>query len=307
MRATTQTGRVRALGWAVLMLGMIAGCGGEPAAAETSPTASSASDGTTTAAGSSASGLDTAAADDTTGIAFLGPEPDLGGPFECDILAQDCPAGEKCTAWSSKGWSYDSTRCIPIAEDPAGANEPCHVEGDPLSGIDDCELGAMCWDIDFDTTEGTCLAFCLGSADWMGTDFHCDDPYEWCALVDELPFCLPLCDPLAQDCRSGETCIAFKEGWTCVPDASGVKGGYGDRCDFLNECDPGLVCVSASAVPPCEVPGDCCTEVCDLYDPAGDLQCAGAAEGQTCQPWYDEHDDPPTLVSHVGVCAVPSR
>jgi hypothetical protein len=84
-------------------------------------------------------------------------------------------------------------------------------------------------------------------------------------------------------------------------------GAYGDPCEFINVCDPGLICLDAATVPPgqpCEGAAGCCTEICDLSDPAGDMQCAGAAEGQTCQPWYEE-DSAPIGFEDVGVCALP--
>jgi hypothetical protein len=116
------------------------------------------------------------------------------------------------------------------------------------------------------------------------------------------------CNPIAQDCPRGQACYPIVDDWwSCVPDASGGGGAYGEPCDFTNECDPGLICVDVSYVPPglpCEGAGGCCTEVCDIDDPLGDLQCAGAAEGQTCQPWFEDGEAPPEH-EDVGACAMP--
>jgi hypothetical protein len=87
----------------------------------------------------------------------------------------------------------------------------------------------------------------------------------------------------------------------------GRDGAYGDACDFINECDPGLVCMTTANVPPgqpCERAAACCTELCDLSDPAGDLQCAGAMDGQACQPWYEPGMEPIGFET-VGLCALP--
>ena len=82
----------------------------------------------------------------------------------------------------------------------------------------------------------------------------------------------------------------------------------GPAFEFINVCDPGLVCLISSTVPPgqaCEGAGGCCTEVCDITDPAGDLQCTGAAGGQQCLRWYQEGMAPAGL-ENVGACAVPA-
>ena len=243
---------------------------------------------------------------DTTGISFL-PEPDGGGvAFECDLFEQDCPPGEKCMPWSNDGGSaWNATRCSPIADDPAGPGEPCMVEGSGVSGLDDCELGAMCWDVDPETMEGTCMPFCVGSAN----DPYCEDPSRYCAISGDgvLILCVPTCNPIEQDCPDGSACYPVHDYWTCAPDASGELGAYGDPCEFINVCDPGLVCLGSAAVPPgeaCEGAAGCCSEICDIADPLGDAQCTGAAGGQTCQAWYEEGTAPQGY-EDVGVCALP--
>lgn len=47
----------------------------------------------------------------------------------------------------------------------------------------------------------------------------------------------------------------------------------------------------------------CCTEYCDLSDPAGYAQCSGQGEGQTCQPFF-EAGMVPTGFEDVGICFV---
>ena len=39
----------------------------------------------------------------------------------------------------------------------------------------------------------------------------------------------------------------INEVFTCVPDASGEMGVYGDPCEYINVCDPGLFCASAES------------------------------------------------------------
>jgi hypothetical protein len=238
-----------------------------------------------------------------TGIAFIGPELDMGGLAECDAYVQDCPAGQKCMPWANDGGSsWNSWACRPLAEDPAAVGEPCHVEGSPTSGIDDCALGAMCWDVDPKTGEGECIGLCKGSGDGP----YCDDPGEWCHIHADavLILCVPVCNPLEPSCVEGESCIPTEYEWVCSNDASGDQGAYGDPCEYNNVCDPGLVCLDASAVAGCEAPIGCCTDFCDISDPLGDMQCAGVAEGAICQPWF-EPGEAPVGFDDVGVCMLP--
>ncbi|MCH9684851.1 MAG: ribulose phosphate epimerase [Deltaproteobacteria bacterium] len=239
----------------------------------------------------------------TTGVGFI-EDPDGGGiSFECDIFAQDCPDGEKCMPWSNDGGAWNATRCSPIAENPGQPGDECAVEGSGTSGIDDCDVGVMCWDVDGETNMGTCVAMCTGDA----ANPICEDPDTTCSIANDgaIVLCLPVCDPLLQDCPEGQACYPVAEDWVCGPDASGEMGTYGDPCEFINVCDPGLICLGAAATPNCQGAGGCCTEVCDISDPAGDAQCTGAPQGQTCQVWYEEGAAPPGY-EDVGACSLPA-
>ena len=84
-----------------------------------------------------------------------------GGFNECDIEAQDCPEGEKCMPWANDGGDeWNGTRCSPIAKDPGPLGGPCLAEGSGTSGIDDCDLGLVCWQVDPKTNQGVCHAMC---------------------------------------------------------------------------------------------------------------------------------------------------
>lgn len=257
----------------------------------------------------SSTGLDDtrgATSTDSTGSTFL-VEPDAGPPTSsCDLFAQDCPPGEKCTVWASNGGNtWNATKCVPVADDPVGVDQPCHMERSSASGLDDCDFGLVCIDVNVETLEGICVPLCVGDA----SDPYCEDPSRVCPITGDgaVLFCRPLCNPLQPDCLEGQACYPVQDNWLCALDASGERGAYGDPCVYVNVCDPGLVCINDDAVPPgedCEDAGACCTEVCDLADPLGDLQCAGAAEGQTCQAWYQEGTAPAGLET-VGACALP--
>ncbi len=240
----------------------------------------------------------------TSGVGFI-EDPDGGGvSFECDIFAQDCPEGEKCMPWSNDGGgAWNATRCSPVSENPGQAGDECSVEGSGTSGIDDCDIGVMCWDVDPKTNIGTCVAMCTGDE----ANPICEDPDTNCSIANDgaIVLCLPSCDPILQDCPEGQACYPINEDWSCAPDASGEMGVYGDPCEFINVCDPGLICLGAASTPNCQGAAGCCTEVCDLTDPAGDDQCSGSGEGQTCQAWYEEGAAPPGY-EDVGACALPA-
>jgi hypothetical protein len=226
-------------------------------------------------------------------------EGDVPPGDECDLWLQDCPRGEKCVPWSNDGGSgWNALRCSPIAEDPAAVGEPCVVEGSPVSGLDSCGVGAMCFYVDPVTLEGQCVALCVGSADFP----MCEPANTSCVMNSEgtIALCLPGCDPLLQDCGDGQTCIPIVDDFLCVLDESGDAGAPGDGCAYINACDPGVTCQDPELVPGCDpVAGGCCTSFCSVSE--GPLPCL---PGQECLPWYEPGFAPPGTEDY-GVCGVP--
>lgn len=277
---------------------------GENVGTSTSTSGSASTSGSSSTTGRTTGLTDGSASTESLDSLFVGPR-DMGGPCDgCSIYTQDCPSGQKCIYvenYCSPG-NLIYSDCVPIPDDPAGVGEPCRII-DEASALDDCELGTMCWGVDPDTDEGVCRAFCMGSG-W--DDLYCTNPDETCAISSQGPgVCVPRCNPLELDCARDEVCVPFF-GWVCFGASLDEIGGYGDPCQ-LTECGAGLICLDPSYMPPglpCEGASGCCTEVCDVTDPAGDLQCTGAAEGQTCQPWWEEGTAPPGF-EHVGACALP--
>jgi hypothetical protein len=199
--------------------------------------------------------------------------------------------------WVNDGGTWwNATKCVPIDADPGAVGEPCTVEGSGVSGIDSCELHAMCWDVDAETLEGTCEAFCVGSP----ADAFCEQPCSTCSLSSEgaLNLCLQQCDPLGQDCPDGDGCYLTNDVFSCGPDVSKQRGGAGDSCDFVNDCDPGLDCASGEAVPDCEGLG-CCTPFCAVDNPSA----CNALPGSVCTPLGLR--DPGCFGEGVGLCSLP--
>jgi hypothetical protein len=244
--------------------------------------------------------------EESGGCQFICPGDTQGGPdTQCDVWAQDCMEGEKCAPWANDGGNaWNATKCVPIDANPGQPGDPCTVEGSGVSGLDSCDASAMCWNVDPETNMGTCVAFCLGTQD----NYSCEDPAASCVIVNEgvLILCLPVCDPLLQNCMEGEACYPMPANdFACVPDASGPDlGTYGDPCEYINACDPGLFCGDPSVVPGCAGAAGCCSEFCDMSSPDPNAECQGAAEGQECTAWYAEGEVPPGY-ENVGACVIP--
>lgn len=216
-------------------------------------------------------------------------EPDGGSAsVECDVYAQDCPVGERCGLWLDGGDL--GTRCMELVPEPAGKGQPCHYEGE-LDGSDDCDIGLTCWDLDPDGN-GVCIAMCSGDV----SNPTCADPNDVCVGKDFL-FCFPRCYPLDDNCPAGCGCYPSNDELGCFPDASGDMGVYGDPCELVNVCDPGHVCLAASAIPDCDGPVGCCAPFCDLD--VGDCP-----EGLDCVPWFEEGSAPPWY-EDLGACMLP--
>jgi hypothetical protein len=212
----------------------------------------------------------------------------------CDPWAQDCPRGEKCLPWANDGGhSWNATHCSPVADDPQADGESCTAFDGPFGGNDDCAVGSMCFWVDERTNFGECVAMCIGSLDRPS----CADGITPCTLSsDGLPaVCLPVCDPIEQDCSEGSGCYFVHDRFECDPDVSGVTGAPGDACDAAGACDPGAVCVLGTAVPDCATQ-TCCAAFCDLTAPS-------CADGLECIAWHDDGEAPPGE-EDVGACLI---
>ncbi len=216
---------------------------------------------------------------------------------DCDPFFQNCPEGQKCAFWSDDGSNtWNATRCVEVT----GTGKPgddCTLE-DNLTGIDSCIKGAMCWNPDEEGI-GTCIALCTGSAEAPVCAAGS------CTISGDgvLTVCLKGCDPLLQDCDDpADLCIPNGDDFVCVVDGGGAQGQANDPCEFVNVCDPGLVCLDpAPAGAGCDqAAGGCCTPFCKF--PGG----ACPNPDQSCVQWFDPEQLPendPQL--DIGVCAVP--
>jgi hypothetical protein len=209
----------------------------------------------------------------------------------CDVWAQDCETG-KCMPQGTDAW--ETARCEEVwGDDQLG--DWCERQGGPYDGSDSCGHGLMCFWSDRGMPNTTCSEMCRGTP----AAPICETPDTRCySLPGQLVnLCLTYCDPLAQDCPDGETCVLTTAGPSTHCWSEPTTAGFGEQCDVETDCHAGLACVGAAVVPACAATtGGCCTEVCDLEQPN---TCTDAAVGVTCQPRFDS--DLPGLY-RVGSC-----
>lgn len=235
----------------------------------------------------------------STGAFFL--PSDMSSPPQCDQWKQDCPEGQKCMPYSGDGdFSWESLKCVDVKPNPGQVGDDCMAEGG-VSGIDDCDKGLMCWDVDPMTNVGVCVAMCVGSPDAPS----CDSNDASCLIsnMGVLTLCLPKCDPLVQDCAGDNLCIPNPQdgaAFLCLLDASGDEGQEFDPCQYINSCDKGFFCAVPTLANECDPNSTgCCLPFCDITMMP---MCNGA--GQECLPWYGM-DTPAPGYEDVGYCGIP--
>ncbi|PRQ04916.1 hypothetical protein [Enhygromyxa salina] len=222
-----------------------------------------------------------------------------GGMQECDPIAQDCPAGFKCTAFDKDASGlWNANQCVAEPANGGVAGDQCAIEGpDMFTGIDNCAEGYICLNVDENQENGACIEFC--SADMSCPNTSGGDGV--CIVVNDgaLPICLATCDPLLQDCQGQAACYGTDQPpFICFnPDAKG-GGQDGAPCDYVNACLEGLSCAAAASQEDCAVMEfGCCTPFCPLD---GSATCTGNEE---CVPFF-EVEQPG--FENVGICALPS-
>ena len=231
-----------------------------------------------------------------TTVAFIVTPPDLP-PGECDPWQENCPEGAKCMPFATDGSpTWNAVKCVPLADDPRPPGAPCSVADHPTSGIDNCELHSMCWDLDAEL-HGTCVPLCTGD----GFNSAVCPGGNICVRANDnvLLLCLPRCDPLLVDCAADQVCIPTGTDFACAPDASGDAGHAFEPCAAGNTCDPGLVCARSSHTALCSANADeCCLPFCDLdeQDPC--------PPDTACIPWFPKGGALPDLLD-VGLCGEP--
>ncbi|XXF80685.1 hypothetical protein P2318_13305 [Myxococcaceae bacterium GXIMD 01537] len=190
----------------------------------------------------------------------------------CDVVRQDCPAGQRCTYVLSNG--VRSRQCV--QEGVSEEGDPCSLAGtSPAQTFDTCKKGLYCVDRpagDAGTTF-VCQRFCHATT-------QCSAPQECNEVLrlsdtEELPLACGAastrCDLLAQDCADPLACYPSASRGTAVCAGAGALA-EGATCDFSNQCAKGSACVGTGSE-------RACRKVC--RHPTGEPGCPS---GTTCQP-----------------------
>ncbi|MCY1059162.1 hypothetical protein OV142_29035 [Nannocystis sp. SCPEA4] len=219
---------------------------------------------------------------------------DYGSSSTCSPWGQNCPEGQKCAPLGEEVGSNWELECVPLADPAPAVGEPCLGPAGSPTGKDDCAAGALCWPIGGDG-EKKCVANCGGTPD----EPECAGD-QVCATLHEgtITACLPICDPLVQDCPIGQVCSPGLDGFACLPDTSGADGDLSDACSEDDRCDPGFHCLPSQQQSNC-VHSSCCTPFCDVNAP-------DCPFGSACvSPYSLDDTEPPPDWDHVGVCVKP--
>ncbi|MBC8071263.1 MAG: hypothetical protein IAG13_23260 [Deltaproteobacteria bacterium] len=277
---------------------------GEPGTSGVGEVGSASADGTSLTQGSSpgttvADGSSSEPSSDDEAGSFIPPGGDLP-PDECNPEQQTgCAGGEKCVLADDDedGW-YDRGRCFPVDPQAVELYEPCAYTEGRYQGAENCSAQSLCM-YTGGGDQPSCVGLCLFAEPDGWDDVSCEDPYASPSVGCQTCFCMciPSCDPIAQDCPAAQGCYPVQDDLECAADASGEAGGAGTPCEFVNACDPGLLCADAEDLPSCESSVGCCTPFCDL-------EAADCPAGTECTAWF-EPGDAPVGYEHVGACLSP--
>ncbi len=223
----------------------------------------------------------------------------------CNPSLQDCPDGQKCTAYQSPGMppGWDANQCVPDPMNGGGIGDPCQInDGESVfSGLDNCAEGGFCFNFDFMTGKGgACIEFCKEDKSCPMTNGGNAGCLEG-ANEGVLPICLPKCDPLVQDCPDMQGCYgdpSINFFFCATPDPGMNTGVDKSPCEYTNACKSGFSCQDAKTVDACDpMAVGCCTAFCSVSNP---VDCTGANK---CVAFYPMN--PPPGLEDVGVCVIP--
>lgn len=269
-------------------------------------TATSAGSGSGSSTGASAADSASAGSGSSADSGGFVADPDGGAPVSCNLYRDECPMGRKCSPFASDGGMVpNAARCVDVVASPQQGAQACTMQEWPASGLDDCDRGLTCVVYDAETLDGTCVALCI--EDPEQPDLVCADTTARCVgPPDAIPrLCTSSCDPFGADCPGDRGCYRIQDHFTCLDDASGPGGAYGEPCIFTNQCDSGMLCADPPEFFECGNAEGCCTPFCDTRDPDASASCPGAPE-HMCVRLFDPGDGPP-LYDWVGACVVPTE
>ncbi|WP_426752982.1 hypothetical protein [Myxococcus sp. Y35] len=183
---------------------------------------------------------------------------------ECDVVAQDCAEGQRCTYATEDG--VTRRRCV--APGTVGEGAPCTLA--PSEGglaYDTCQQGLFCRQAPEGQGSGfTCQRLCHATTQ-CGNSGECNTVLRL-EGTDELPLLCgppsPSCNPFGQDCTAPLSCYPSSSGPVCAGSGTRTEG---QSCEFSNQCTPGSACVNAGG-------GLTCRALCQ---PGGEPACSSGS------------------------------
>jgi hypothetical protein len=212
----------------------------------------------------------------------------------CDLLQQDCPAGETCVPVSAG--AVVTTGCVP-SEGLKTAGEPCYTDGE-------CDAKLFC----VGTPVSTCVAFCCNDAEAQpcngglcNTQVALGSNQDYYAYVCSYGMRCALLTPDA--CPDGQGCYVQDKALglaTCDARSDHPAPELG-ACSFLNDCASMQSCYFGAGFST-----GICLYYCDLTGSGTGATpgLGGCPSGEDCQASY-HGSDVDTGVANVGLC-IPS-
>lgn len=205
-----------------------------------------------------------------------------GSGNQCDIDAQDCPDGSKCTVeniWVS------TPRCRPLVNNPDQVGDQCS-ELDNNDG-DSCDIDGLCLD-------GVCRQMDIdGTACGIHELSH--------FYPSGVRLCEETCDPfLLGECDADSHCTrtdSSNDGiFTCYITGSLDLRSFGEGCTSTHQCQQGAICLQSDTTGYCQNGlTHCCVPLCGLTE-----EPSFCTKETTCQSLYG--NSPPPGLEHVGAC-----
>ncbi len=305
---------MRALGfvpWTFVSLALLAACPADEPGSGSDESTGGTTGGTDdpSASVSSAASISTTTSEPTT--TTIDPSTttnDTAPEGECNLWQpEECGEGRKCMPYSLEDDRIpDAIQCCDAVDDPAVPGDPCMAMDYNGSCLDNCAPGSMCVLDDEESLSGHCREFCNPAQSHCDPDDTCKSFFELLVGVPTVPVCMDKCDPLLQNCSPPSWhCIpdtpteSGQSGFLCSPPPPGPPKGLFGTCALANDCEAGLVCITADRVPDCGF-ASCCSAFCSLSE--GDSQCTALHPDLRCVDWMS----PDPSWQDVGACAIPS-
>lgn len=209
-----------------------------------------------------------------------------GSGTACSVASQNCPTGQSCMFKGDQSSVCFAGACDVVTQNCATATDKCtYVQGasGPVRGCrpagavaegmactpaDECAKGLLC-------VNATCVKFCYQTSNCTGSG-QCISGVTITGTEEVPTTCVTLaaCDPLLQNCPTGQGCYLAGSGPACVSAGNTANGA---ACTSGNACVRGSICLGSP-------PTATCHGYCNLDGGTPNCattgQCGGVTNGQ---------------------------